>query len=115
MFSHLAVHFVDLLHGWATGQAGKVLETHDGGSTWTLQTSGTTNDLYKIRFASTTHGWAVGTSGTILGTVDGGTIWTTQDSGTRFDLHDLSALTTLSLRVAGGAFGIVLGTETGGY
>ena len=49
---------------------------------WTMQTSGTTQDLKGAYFVEATRGWAVGAGGVILGTADGGATWTPQTSGT---------------------------------
>jgi photosystem II stability/assembly factor-like uncharacterized protein len=35
-----AIHFVDADHGWATGDFGNILSTHDGGQTWQTQRTG---------------------------------------------------------------------------
>lgn len=42
---------------------------------WSLQTSGTANNLFSIHFINTNIGWAVGGNNTILQTVNGGTTW----------------------------------------
>jgi photosystem II stability/assembly factor-like uncharacterized protein len=68
--------------GWAVGDGGTILHTSDGGTTWTAQTSGTTNLLSLVEFTDANTGWAVGVGGTILHTSNGGTTWTAQTSGT---------------------------------
>ena len=45
------------LGGWS---GGTIIKTADGGTTWALQTSGTTTHLYSVVFVDTTTGWAVG-------------------------------------------------------
>ncbi len=40
-----AVHFVNATTGTAVGEAGTILRTTDGGSSWVIQTSGTTLPL----------------------------------------------------------------------
>src|SRR5258708_17576822 len=62
----------------AVGEFGTILRTTDGGVTWILQSSGTTNSLYGVSFADANTGTVVGRSGTILRTIDGGSTWTTQ-------------------------------------
>src|SRR5207237_9598069 len=84
------VSFVDVLDGWGVGQQGTpgastapaVLVTHDGGATWTEQSTGVAagadESLYGADFVSATTGWVVGTGPTgsiILGTIDGGATW----------------------------------------
>lgn len=43
---------------------------------WTILTSGTTNNLKSVHFPSATIGYASGFGGTILKTINGGTTWT---------------------------------------
>jgi photosystem II stability/assembly factor-like uncharacterized protein len=46
--------------GTAVGQGGTILRTVDGGATWTLQSSGTTNFLWAVSFVDASTGTAVG-------------------------------------------------------
>ena len=73
------VSFVDATHGWAVGQWGVVLNTVDGGESWTLQRSDLTVDqpLFSVYFKNAKDGWAVGLWSLMLHTVDGGATWTT--------------------------------------
>src|SRR5205814_5209126 len=48
-----------------------------GGSTWSSQTSGTTQVLRGVAFTDVNNGWTAGL-GLILHTGDGGTTWSTQ-------------------------------------
>ena len=68
------------------GYAGKVLTTADGGTSWTVQASGTTEAIYSVDFVDDDHGWACGQDGLLLGTSDGGKTWTQQTSGTNLYL-----------------------------
>jgi hypothetical protein len=69
--------------GTAVGDFGTILRTSDGGITWSLQISGTTNDLNSVCFIDSSSGTAVGDGGTIIHTTDGGSgIW--EDSHGRF-------------------------------
>jgi photosystem II stability/assembly factor-like uncharacterized protein len=72
------LQFVDAQTGWAVGEAGQILKTVDGGTTWTAQVSNVDAALTTVRFASPTVGWAVGLSGTVLRTEDGGQTWARQ-------------------------------------
>ncbi len=45
-------------------------------SGWSLQTSGTTNELRSVHFVNATEGWAAGANATLLHTTNGGTAWT---------------------------------------
>jgi hypothetical protein len=71
------------------GASGTILGSTDG-STWTTQTSGTTNTLLGVSFANASDGWAVGVSGTIVATTDGGNTWSAQTSGTTNTLRSVS-------------------------
>jgi photosystem II stability/assembly factor-like uncharacterized protein len=87
-----AVFFLDASNGWAVGDGGKIVRTSDGGTTWSTQSSGTTQALWGVSFADAANGWAVGKAGTILRTTDGGTTWGAEASGTTQDLFDVKAL-----------------------
>ena len=54
---------------------GFVVKTTDGGVTWNLLPTGTTNALKSVWFTDVNHGVAVGASGIILKTADGGVTW----------------------------------------
>ncbi|MBN3787676.1 YCF48-related protein [Burkholderia sp. Ac-20353] len=75
-----SVAFIDAQHGWAVGHWGVVLQTSDGGESWTLQRSATTVDqpLFSVAFRDAHHGWAVGLWSLILTTDDGGHTWATR-------------------------------------
>ena len=77
-----SVKFISATVGWAVGDLGTILKTTDGGTTWSSQKSGTTNNLRGIFFTDANNGTAVGWDGTILRTTNGGTSWTKQTSGT---------------------------------
>jgi CSLREA domain-containing protein len=77
-----ATWFASATAGWAVGNDGAIRKTTNGGTTWTTQTSGTTNALTSVWGSDTNTLWAVGTSGIILKTTNGGTSWTAQTSGT---------------------------------
>ena len=77
------VDFVDREHGWTVGDYGLILHTGDGGDTWEIQDSGTTEWLSGVDFVNEREGWIVGyvgpwkdVRGQILHTEDGGQHWT---------------------------------------
>jgi hypothetical protein len=71
-----AVFFMKASLGWAVGEAGTVLATRDGGSTWTAQASGSRSWLTGVQFdAGGLDAWVVGNLGTVLATHDGGGTW----------------------------------------
>jgi photosystem II stability/assembly factor-like uncharacterized protein len=77
------IDFIDTLHGWAVGDAGKILYTDNGGidSIWEPRTSGVTNNLTCVKFVDSLNGW-VGGTGVLLRTRDGGQTWANEYSGT---------------------------------
>jgi len=97
----------------AVGNVGTILRSDDGGGTWTLQSSGTTQSLYGVSFVNANTGTVVGDSGTILRTEDGGATWTAQSSGTTQSLYGVSFVNANTGTVVGG-FGTILRTEDGG-
>ena len=62
------------LIGYAVGAMGIIIKTSDGGGNWSVQASGTTNNLNGVTFANEVIGYAVGDGGTILKTNSGGII-----------------------------------------
>ena len=59
-------------------------------SGWIQQSSGTTTNLYSVKFANPNTGWCVGDNGVILKTINGGTNWFSQSSGLTNNLLTLS-------------------------
>jgi hypothetical protein len=96
------------------GTGGTILHTTNAGTTWTSQTSGTTNPLTGISFADANTGTAVGSvMGQILRTTNGGATWTSQTSGTTNSLYGVS-FTDVSTGTVVGFSGTILRTTNGG-
>jgi photosystem II stability/assembly factor-like uncharacterized protein len=82
----------------AVGFDGTILRSTDGGTSWTLQETGTTAALFAVSFVDANTGWAVGFGifnsespiSPILHTTDGGASWTHQHSGTIQALRGVS-------------------------
>ena len=72
----------------AVGGSGTLLTSPDG-TTWTSQTTGTTNALRAVAYDDNSTLVAVGWSGTILTSSDG-TTWTAQTSGTSNDINNVT-------------------------
>jgi photosystem II stability/assembly factor-like uncharacterized protein len=74
--------FINENTGWVFGSNGVIKVTHDGGSTWNNQSSGTSNYVSAVFFTDENEGWAVGgyggANGFIRHTTDGGDSWTVQ-------------------------------------
>jgi len=99
--------------GLAVGSNGTILKTINSGTSWTIQTSGTINELYSLHFENNNIGWVVGVLGSILKTTNGGTNWAAQSSGTinRLEsVHFIDSNTGWSV----GASGTILKTTNGG-
>ena len=80
------VFFVSPDKGWVYGANGKIYKTINGGTSWTVQTSGTNRTLSKGVFLNENEGWIVGgwSDGTqflVLHTTNGGTTWQNQSFG----------------------------------
>lgn len=71
------VSFADQHNGWAVGHWGVILNTIDGGETWTTQRLDTSEDrpLFAVHFTDAQHGVAVGLWSLMLRTADGGKTW----------------------------------------
>src|SRR6267142_2457508 len=82
--------FVDTNTGTVVGEYGTIVRTTDGGNSWTIQASGTTQTLWAVSFTDLNNGTAVGEGGTIVGTTDGGAHWASQPSGTALQLRGVS-------------------------
>src|SRR3954471_6376540 len=78
-----AVYFADAQYGWAVGHDETILNTVDGGETWTRShfAPESQQPLLDLWFANRVSGIAVGAYGAYLTTNDGGRSWTT----TRFE------------------------------
>ena len=116
------IGFVDPLIGHAVGASGTLLRTEDGGRSWAVQSPGTNENLWAVKFISNTVGLVGGgatpwqnskkSSGIILRTTDGGRSWqTVYESKNR--VSDFSFVNG-KLGFASGVGGVILKTEDGG-
>lgn len=73
-----AVWFADAQRGWAVGHDELILNTADGGETWTRShyAPESQQPLLDVWFADTERGIAVGAYGAYYSTMDGGRTWT---------------------------------------
>ncbi len=74
-FALTGVTFTTEKKAIVVGYRGTILQTEDGGETWTMKDALVTTDLYTVFFTDEMHGWAAGDSGVVLTTGDGGNIW----------------------------------------
>jgi len=86
-----AVYFSSPEVGWAVGEFGVVLNTKDGGQTWTSQRYGSVlPQLYGIQFQDDRSGWAIGQAGSLIQTRDGGQHWSSVELETKRDFYAVS-------------------------
>ncbi len=107
------VYFVGTQTGWVVGDFGNILKTSNGGSDWSIQSSGFTNKLNSVYFVDTQTGWAVGANGIILKSSNGGQSWQAQNSGTANSLLSVN-FTDAQTGWAVGTGGTILKTSNGG-
>jgi photosystem II stability/assembly factor-like uncharacterized protein len=83
-----AVDFISKDLGWAVGEPywnrnanefqSAILNTTDGGLTWSTQEINSAETLLSVSFVDTENGWAAGEKGTLVHTTDGGYHWVNQ-------------------------------------
>lgn len=97
-----ALFFLDPERGWAAGNNGTLLQTRNGGKSWTRQNTGIETGLNDIVFLNRMAGKAVGDDGTIIATIDGGITWNTETSGTRHRLERIAVSSDAGLVIGFG-------------
>jgi photosystem II stability/assembly factor-like uncharacterized protein len=79
------VSFVDSLTGWAAGEAGTIIRTTDGGSSWDVQNSTVQTFIMDVFFIDQNFGWAISLrdefpfNSILLKTTTGGDNWFADD------------------------------------
>jgi photosystem II stability/assembly factor-like uncharacterized protein len=107
------VWFTDANRGFAVGQGGTVLETEDGGQTWSALAL-TVDDMLDVSFRDGSTGLIVGDNGKIFRTVNAGQDWNEVSSGTESNLSGV-AFGSGGLAYAAGRDGTILrSTDSGG-
>lgn len=99
--------------GWIGGEGGLILKTTDGGETWSSQTSGTTENIFRIAVVDSRTAYASGTNGLLMGTVDGGTHWQIQNLKSGLIFMDI-AFADAQNGWAVGEFETIMHTADGG-
>jgi photosystem II stability/assembly factor-like uncharacterized protein len=102
------------------GDNSVILNTADGGVTWTPQNSTVTTHLRDVHFVSETTGWVGGgpwgtesVEGVVLKTTDGGTTWDRQLDG--FTANALFFVDADRGLIAARHPGTILATDDGGF
>jgi photosystem II stability/assembly factor-like uncharacterized protein len=86
-----AVYFNSPEVGWVVGEFGLVLNTKDGGKTWTSQRYGSDlPQLYAVKFLDDRRGCALGQTGSFIQTIDGGQHWSELELEKKRDLYNVS-------------------------
>jgi photosystem II stability/assembly factor-like uncharacterized protein len=98
----------------AVGNAGAVLLSDDGGTTWRAAQAPTAELLTGVLFTTPTEGWIVGQDELVLHTKDAGETWTQQHFAKDADqtLFSITAFTPPHL-VTTGAYDLILETQDG--
>ncbi|MCE3295483.1 MAG: hypothetical protein K0R65_1197 [Crocinitomicaceae bacterium] len=109
------VAFSDDNTAFATGWAGVVYKSTDGGATWNIQTTTIPSvDMYSVAFADASTGFITGDQGRIYKTTDGGSTWTQKTSGTTQSLYSIAILSNGTTIFVAGSNGVILkSTDTG--
>jgi photosystem II stability/assembly factor-like uncharacterized protein len=108
-----SVRFADQKHGWICGEQGLILRTDDGGETWRRQSTGVSEELYRLAPGDANDAIAVGTNGVILYTRDGGEHWHQKRQKGEFDFFD-ATMSDASNGWVVGEFETILYTPDGG-
>jgi photosystem II stability/assembly factor-like uncharacterized protein len=116
-----SVRFSSKKRGWVVGSVSRrdrvvdsiLLNTENGGESWTRQRAPSRLELIHIDFANDKRGWIVGSEGTVLVTVDSGQTWTKQESGTTATIYHVDFRNDKK-GLAVGERGTVLRTTDGG-
>lgn len=99
------VRFTDAQHGWAMGYDATILQSIDGGASWTIRHRDPAGRaLYDVLFLDAGRALAVGAYGTMLQSTDGGATWSGRDdalTGLGMHLNALQRLNDGTLLVAG--------------
>jgi photosystem II stability/assembly factor-like uncharacterized protein len=90
-----------------------IIKTINGGSTWTILSSGLDKCLSSVYFTDANTGYAVGENGSIIKTINGGTTWTVLSSGTTNWLNSVY-FTDNNAGYVVGSEGNILKTMNGG-
>lgn len=87
--------------GWAVGNNGVILNTLDGGTSWSSQDTPIKANFYGVSFFNRDIGFIVGENGVILKTLDGGENWYTLYSITQDKLNSIHIIDSLNIIVVG--------------
>jgi photosystem II stability/assembly factor-like uncharacterized protein len=75
---------------WAVGTKGTIIRSIDGGTSWTLQNSGTSLSLAAIAIIDPNTAWVVGNNGNVFETTNAGATWLDANVQTNEDLWSVA-------------------------
>lgn len=92
VFNLREIQFLDEDTGFLCGDLGLVARSQNGGATWTILETPTTESIQDIKFLNKQEGYACGFGAVIISTNDGGNTWTemTADQNEPFRAIDFS-------------------------
>jgi hypothetical protein len=108
-----SLSFPDHRTGFASSVEGYVMNTTDGGESWSRSASAIQSLSTELYFVSSSVGYLVASRGAIWKTTDGGGTWSQQVSGTSQNLQSVF-FTSANTGYAVGWYGTILKTTTGG-
>ncbi len=97
----IGFYFTNPSTGFITRDSGHIYKTIDGGITWALKPTGTTQHINDISFYNSSIGIAVGDSGTILKTTDGGDTWLAESCSVNERLLGITFVNTADAVIVG--------------
>ena len=88
-----SARFFDRLHGVAVGEAGNIVRTIDGGTTWQMiQPQGSGQRLWDVEYSGPDAVFLGGDNGMISRSLDGGVRWTSIQSGAAGVTHHFDSV-----------------------
>jgi len=112
-----SMFYINSLTGWHSGFPGRIEKTTNGGSTFVVQPTTSTDYLFDVFFINLNTGWAVGgtTTESILKTTNSGSNWLFQTSNTSYGLYSLCFIDEFTGWAAGSQFASkIIHTTNGG-
>ena len=114
-----SVKFAGPATGYACTLGGTLVKTTNGGTDWTVISTGVTGRLMSVYAVDANIVYAVGYGGAIVKTINGGNDWIIQVSGTIYDLRsvfftDANTGFAVGQKNNGGGLGVMLKTIDGG-
>lgn len=94
------------------GNGGHIYLSKNNGESWDSVSSGTSAEIFRVKFISNDVAYAVGANGTILNSSDSGLTWTAQISGMTVTLRDIDFVDNNVGYCVGDQ--VILYTENGG-